>query len=394
MSDDIRRRPTCEDIVRSQDEYLRSLCSKKVNQLSCRCSGCASDRENPILTSSSDAPLLNTAYNGSGGFLTSGTDAHWQAGIDATGGGPSAITSWSAAYVVANSAWTTSPFNNANWISFYPTNGAQPLERVDAYFRYRFNLASSVNPATFAVKMTFFADNQVAEIFVNGQPQSGLPNGSGLPQQGYPPATDPYNTSGFGPKSGLTITLDNAWRRCDNEIIVYVKSSAGYLGFLAQNAVAAESDPTGCHCDCNCEPAPFPDIRPCITVKWGDSDCDCLETDDVEVLCITICNCYSNVSLAGVTIGQIVVTDLNGNPVPTLPDGTPSIQVIPTGPICFGDIGPCTDKAHPPCVSRELAFYTRGAAANDYRLFFHGICFQVCHEYQAEQCFTVKLCRD
>lgn len=162
---------------------------------------------------------------------------------------------------------------------------------------------------------------------------------------------------------------------------------------------------TNCHCpdspaqdkgDCNCDcvAVRLPDIKPCISVAWGDSQCDCMETDDVEILCVTVCNCYSNVTFSNLTIGQIRVTDMAGNPVPTLPDGTPSVQVVPSGPICFGDIAPCKGKNQPGCVSRELVLYTRGAIGKDYRLSFDGVCFTVSHQFQSEQCFIMKLCQD
>lgn len=151
-------------------------------------------------------------------------------------------------------------------------------------------------------------------------------------------------------------------------------------------------DKGDCHCDCVA--VKLPDIKPCISVTWGDSKCDCMETDDVEVLCITVCNCYSNVTFNSLTIGQIRITDMAGNPVPILPDGTPSVQVIPSGPICFGDIGPCKGKNQPGCASRELVVYTRGAVGKDYRLSFEGVCFTVSHQFQSKQCFIVKLCQD
>lgn len=389
------RRVSCAEIIAGQNRRLHDLCSRKVNTLSCRCSGCDSDERYPVITSAADAPLLNTAYDiNSGGALTAGNDAHWEVGLGTTAG-PTSVTSWASALVVVNptSAWIASPFNNAGWISPYVDGGHQG-ENIDVYFRYRFNLASSVNPASFSVKMDFYADNQVAEIWVNGVAQSTQPNGSGiLPQVGSPPDPDPYGTYGFTKGAAVSITLDNSWRRCENEIIVHVKSSPGYIGFLAQNAVEAKPDADGCDCDCDCKPLAFPDVKPCIEVKWGDSKCDCLETDDVEVACITICNCYSNVTFSDFTIGQIFVTTATGAPIPTLPDGTPSVQVIPSGPICFGDIGPCVE-GRPNCVSRELVIYTRGAVGGQYRLVFRGICFEVCHEYQSDQCFVMKLCRD
>jgi hypothetical protein len=154
----------------------------------------------------------------------------------------------------------------------------------------------------------------------------------------------------------------------------------------------AAPEPGDCHCDCRA--VQLPDLQPCISVAWGDSECDCMETDDVKIFCVTVCNCYSNVTFNNLTIGQIRITDMAGNPVPVLPDGTPSVQFIPTGPICFGDIGPCKGKNQPACVSRELVLYTRGAVGKDYRLSFEGVCFSVCHEFQSEQCFVVKLCQD
>lgn len=407
-TDERRRRPDCAAINAIQNAVLSRRCANKVNRLSCRCSGCETDDRDPVILSPADAPLLNTAFDGSGGFLSNSTstspvrDLNWEVGLGNSTGGPASVSTWIPAYVFGPSPtftpWIPSPFSNANWISHFVDANQQNagFGDVDAYFRYRFNLGSSVNPATFAVDMDFFADNQVAEIYINGVPQSTLPNGSGvLPQQGFPPATGgPYSTSGFGKKSGVHIRLDNSWRRCQNEIVVYVRSSPRWLGFLAQNSVEVKWDDNPCDCHCDCSEIKFPDVHPCISVAWGDSPCDCLETDDVEVACITVCNCYSSVTFNDLSIGQISVTDLAGNPVPNLPDGTPSIQIIPSGPICFGDILPCQDRDHPSCVSRELVIYTRGAIGQKYRLVFNGICFSVCHQFQSEQCFIMELCRD
>jgi hypothetical protein len=391
------RRFTCQEIAVAQNQHLNEVCSHKVHTLSCRCSGCDSDERYPVITSAQDAPLLNTAYDATtGGALTSANDAQWEVGFG-TSAGYTSVTSWAQAPVVVNptSAWTTSPFQNAGWISPFSDGAHKDGNDLDVYFRYHFNVASSLNPATFAITMDFYSDNQVSEIWVNGVSQSMQSNGSSvLPQKGNVAGAADYQTSGFGPTSAVRITLDNSWRRCENEIIVYVKSSRGFVGFLAQNAVEVKAgDEDDCHCECDCKPLLFPHVQPCITVKWGNSKCDCLETDDVEVLCITVCNCYSNVLFEDLMIGQIIVTDANGRPVPALPDGTPSVQLIPSGPICFGDIGPCIE-GRPNCVSREIVLYTRGAIGGAYRLLFRGVCFKVCHEYQSEQCFLMKLCQD
>jgi hypothetical protein len=196
----------------------------------------------------------------------------------------------------------------------------------------------------------------------------------------------------------------------NNDYQIKCKSCAEHQG--EQNAVLAEhnaslintmpskncncpdSKPGLGDCDCKCETIKLPVIEPCISIKWGDSACDCLETDDMEVLSISVCNCYSNVTFSDLSIAQISVTELDGSPVPVLPDGTPSVRVIPTGPICFGDIGPCTDKDKPNCVSREVVLYTRGAVGRDYLVSFNGVCFSVSHHLQSEKCFVLKLCQD
>ena len=142
-----------------------------------------------------------------------------------------------------------------------------------------------------------------------------------------------------------------------------------------------------------CVPANLPDIKPIISVKWGDSKCDGFETNDFEVLCISVCNNYCNVTFNDFTITRIKITDLAGNPVACLPDGTPSVEVVPSGPICFGDIEPC-EPEKPSCVSREFAINTCGAVAQCYLLSFEGVCFTVSYELQSKHCFVVKLCQD
>jgi hypothetical protein len=313
-------------------------------------------------------------------------------------GGPTGLgsvnTPWIPAFVFQKKPpWVDSPFQNANWISYY-VDGLQSSDNQDAYFRYKFNLSSSIDPSTFALTMGFYADNRVWEIYVNGHAQSGELNGQNVLPQFPNESSSNYDGKGFLAGYEVSIALDNNWRQCDNEIIVHVMSTTPYLGFLAQNAVKVDPNVNPCDCHCDCVEVKFPDIKPRICVAWGDSDCDCIETDDVEVLCVTVCNCYSNVTFSNLVICQIQVTDMAGNPVPNLPDGTPSIQVIPSGPICFGDIGPCANQNEPSCVSREIVLWTRGAIGKNYRLVFNGICFDVCHHYQSEQCFIMNLCQD
>lgn len=147
-------------------------------------------------------------------------------------------------------------------------------------------------------------------------------------------------------------------------------------------------------CDCGegCKKAEVKPLEPCIKVVWGDGDCDCFETNDYEVLCITVCNCYSNITFKDFKIASLEIKDKNGRPVSLLPDGTPSIELIPRGPICFGDIPPC-EKDTPSCLSREFVINTRGAKAGEYKVVLGAICYEVCHEYSKDLCFKIELCK-
>ncbi|HHG86469.1 MAG TPA: TonB-dependent receptor [Bacteroidetes bacterium] len=145
-----------------------------------------------------------------------------------------------------------------------------------------------------------------------------------------------------------------------------------------------------CECDPNtaCASLEIPEIKPCISIKWGDSECDCLEGTDCEVLCITVCNCYSNVTFKDFTIGALEVCDENGDPVSILPDGKPSVQLVPVGPYCFGDVEPCS------CTSREFSLLTCGAKGGKYKIKVEAICFDVCFHYDDDDCFVFEICAD
>ena len=145
-------------------------------------------------------------------------------------------------------------------------------------------------------------------------------------------------------------------------------------------------------CGC-CKKAPLSEFEPCIKVAWGDSDCDCFETDDFEEFTVTICNQYSNISFTNFEIGVLYIVDENGQAVPLLPDGSPSVEIFPLGPICFGDIGPCQGNS-PNCVSRQFVIRTRGAKSGKYKLKMGGISYQICYDQCTETCFELNLCKD
>lgn len=137
-----------------------------------------------------------------------------------------------------------------------------------------------------------------------------------------------------------------------------------------------------------CAPVEMPRLAPWTSIRWGDSECDCIEGDDTEVMHLTVCNPYRNLTLGGLTIHQLVVVDANGNPPPDLPDGSPSIQLTPLGPYCFDDLGPCR------CVTREFAVRLRGAPPGRYRILVRGICFDACFHGDEDDCFTFDVCKD
>lgn len=159
-----------------------------------------------------------------------------------------------------------------------------------------------------------------------------------------------------------------------------------YTKMLAEAICGSCGKPT-------CETAKVPDYEPCISVSWGESKCDCFETDDVETVCITVCNCYSNLVFSDFNIAAVFVTQADGSQVPLLPDGTPSVEIVPMGPICFGDIPACADDK-PGCVSRQFTVRTRGAKAGKYQLRLAGVCYDLKFHKRTQDSFLLTLCAD
>lgn len=131
------------------------------------------------------------------------------------------------------------------------------------------------------------------------------------------------------------------------------------------------------NCKEGCQTIEEPKIVPCLRLRWGDGPQDHLETDDTEVLCITVCNPYTNVVLKDFTL-HLVVTTASGGAVPNQPDGTPSVMIKPGFMICFDDIPACDpQKPDASCISREVVMINRGAIAGHYKVFIL-YCFDAC----------------
>jgi uncharacterized repeat protein (TIGR01451 family) len=189
----------------------------------------------PTLTCSSERRILNSAYNGVGGFSTTGRDTYWDSAIG-TDSGPPPTTGWIDAYRTGNKApgsWINSPYGDAGWISHFANTDhtAAGNPTIDIYFRYQFNLDSTVDVNSFQLMMDFLGDNSVADIFINGISQQGnYP--TVLPQA----ATNPYYFQGsYRGTTRAALTLTNNWQTGSNEIIVQVKSGVPLVGLVAQS---------------------------------------------------------------------------------------------------------------------------------------------------------------
>ncbi|WP_454832365.1 DUF6923 family protein [Pseudoxanthomonas wuyuanensis] len=181
------------------------------------------------LSCTSDASLLNTAYDGSGGKLTSGNDTHWQVALTTTpvSGAPPGGLSYNTATVLTSppANYMVSPYDNANWIShaadaIHPTN-----VNYDIFYRYQLNLGPGTDPATLAPRLDFYSDNSVIQIWINGVAQNIQSNYG---------AADPYFYAGFTAANPAAGTLTGPWNSGFNEIVVHVKSGPGAQAFLAQ----------------------------------------------------------------------------------------------------------------------------------------------------------------
>ena len=131
------------------------------------------------------------------------------------------------------------------------------------------------------------------------------------------------------------------------------------------------------NCNDRCETVEEPKIVPCFRLRWGNGPQDHFETDDTEIICITVCNPYSNVVLKDFNV-ILNVTTAAGGPVPNQADGTPSVILKPQFNVCFDDIPACDpQKPGQNCVSREFVLIDRGAVAGQYKIVLF-YCFEAC----------------
>ena len=97
----------------------------------------------------------------------------------------------------------------------------------------------------------------------------------------------------------------------------------------------------------------------------------------------TVCNCFSNIKFSDFKVSMIEVLNKDGKPVALLPNGSPSVKLLPIGIYCFGDIEPCS------CVTREFILINEGAKEGKYQINLKGICYDIKNSIHTEQCLVL-----
>lgn len=133
-----------------------------------------------------------------------------------------------------------------------------------------------------------------------------------------------------------------------------------------------------------CNPVEIPEMGPRFTLRYGEAETDRIDTNDLEVLCLTACNPHSNIIIKDLTV-FITALARDGGEIPDLPgpDGMPTVWIKPSHYICFGDLRPCipdSPNGGLSCVSRELVLSTNSAIADNYT-------FRITYCYSVELLF-------
>lgn len=190
----------------------------------------------PTVSCSSSSAGFSTGHNAAtGGALPQNSlEPSWQF---AFAGRPvanpaialSAISpaAWTPLTVYWTAPWSTSPYNNANWVSPMGFNGA--ASQRWGYYRYQFNLDPAVNPADLSVQLSYLVDDGATEIYVNGVAQST-----------HAPVVNP-GSEFITPPVSRTLTQD--WKPGLNEIVFQVVDYGWVTGLLVQAEPKAVCNP-------------------------------------------------------------------------------------------------------------------------------------------------------
>ncbi len=203
-------------------------------------------------------------------------------------------------------AWVD-PYPSGKWISFdfgeTPPCEHNDIGDVDLFFKTEFSLPS-MGPCNTPINggwclvLDYLADNQVYQIYVNGQPQLNgqAPN---------------YNFVGFKYSNRETQELCNDWINGNNEIVVHVKSGPNAEGFLAQARIPIVPNATDPVC-----------IAQDITVSLNTAlDMDTIYFAQIDNGSYSPCNGFTytlsdsifDYSDLGDNLVQLTITDSEGN---------------------------------------------------------------------------------
>ncbi|MEM8856917.1 MAG: SdrD B-like domain-containing protein [Chloroflexota bacterium] len=213
--------PTSQQTVSNNPQSAEAIDSQLEGSLS------QTQQSTPKITCDSNGSIFNTGINSSNNRRLSvgQRDPNWKVGAG-TNAGPQSVGNWQSAYVIGQrySSWTTSPFNNAEWIG-YNQNGTHTGLK-DYYYSYTFELDAQVNIEKFNLDLNFYADNAVIEIYINGVAQSNnLPN--------IPQSANGYYYRGYIPENAASTSLNSNWQTGTNEIIIHTQTGYPGEGFLA-----------------------------------------------------------------------------------------------------------------------------------------------------------------
>lgn len=145
--------------------------------------------------------------------------------------------------------------------------------------------------------------------------------------------------------------------------------------------------------DIPCEPAQLPQLEPIFTLAYGDRPGDNLESNDVQCICITACNPYTNVCFNDVRVLISQVYDEAGDPVDPR-----NFLLKPSSLICFGDLAPCDSKdegcgcGSSSCASREFVIVTRDARPGKYTIAFE-YCYEIAWSESNRTRFEIEVVR-
>ncbi|MHB1987399.1 MAG: MBG domain-containing protein [Acidimicrobiales bacterium] len=191
----------------------------------------------PTVTCTTSASIFNTGYDATTqSTLPNGAqDPNWLVagpyGVasPAEPAAPPSNAAYAPASVYTISAYYEDPsYTSSQYI------GSPSGAEANYYFEYNFNLDPSVNPANFKLGMDFYADNQVAQVYVNGTPQMAAPQGGS--------ANDQYG--GFVAGNAASTTLSSGWQSGQNTIVVDVLNGGGPYSFDAQMRTSASCTAT------------------------------------------------------------------------------------------------------------------------------------------------------